>query len=193
MRASDQDRLTPPDAEPEASARARPVGGLAGTVFSLISLSLAVLMAVTLYFILQSVNELSGLEKRLAELNQFEKRLNAKIDLVNTGVQGQIERLSSTVSALSAELREMQADLKAARRNLEILARSQGGAAAALAAGEEPSGGEVHLTAPPSPAPAGAEGEGGEAQSTAASQPAGSWRFERTVGPDGKVTYSRIR
>ena len=191
MRASDQDRLTPPDAEQEASAQTRPVGGLAGTVFSLISLSLAVLMAVTLYFILQSVNELSGLEKRLAELNQFEKRLNAKIDLVNTGVQGQVERLSSTVSALSAELREMQADLKAARRNLEILARSQGDAA--LAADEEPSGGEVHLTAPPSPAPAGAEGEGGEAQSTAASQPAGSWRFERTVGPDGKVTYSRIR
>ena len=191
MRASDQDRLTPPDAEPEASARTRPVGGLAGTVFSLISLSLAVLMAVTLYFILQSVNELSGLEKRLAELNQFEKRLNAKIDLVNTGVQGQVERLSSTVSALSAELREMQADLKAARRNLEILARSQGDDA--LAAGEKPSGGEVHLTAPPSPAPAGAEGEGGAAQSTAASQPAGSWRFERTVGPDGKVTYSRIR
>ncbi|MBS3648089.1 hypothetical protein KEU06_05530 [Pseudaminobacter sp. 19-2017] len=193
MRASEQDRLTPgAEAEEVGEARApRLLRGWAAAVFSLMSLALAVLMAVTLYFSLRSVSELSALEGRLFELGEFEKRISARVDLVNNGVQAQIEKLSSKIGALSADARQIQADLAAARHELELLAAGYAEGTDALEIEELPSGGEVRLTAPFSPAEDAAEGE--EAQSTAATLPTGSQRFQRTVGPDGKVTYSRIR
>ncbi|MCT7374644.1 hypothetical protein [Chelativorans salis] len=191
MRAFLDSRLSPPDeaGRPHAGGEAQRAAARGGIVFSLISLALAVLMAVTLYYILQSVRELSALESRLSELNQFERRLSGKIDKVNEGVQAQIDRLASNVSGLSGEVGRLQVEVQEVRRKLQALTEElENGAAfssVVLPEAEDEPSRSTTISAPPPPR--------AEDRSAASSRPGGSWRFERIETPDGKVTYSRVR
>ncbi|ESZ56381.1 hypothetical protein X728_27645 [Mesorhizobium sp. L103C120A0] len=160
-------------------------GGIAITL-NVISLALAIGMVVMLIFLFQSIREVSALEDRLSGLGQFETRLSRQLDTVNQGVQSQFGELNRRISALvdqTAQLEKQVAKLTGENQDMaeRLQAVSEAGGAV-LDAPEPPR--EIVLSAPPS--------QPKEVRSEPA-RPANPVQFERTVSPDGKVTYSKVR
>ncbi|ESZ64717.1 hypothetical protein X729_03475 [Mesorhizobium sp. L103C131B0] len=160
-------------------------GGIAITL-NVISLVFAVGMVVMLIFLSRSVREVSALEDRLSGLGQFETRLSRQLDTVNQGVQSQFEELNRRISALVDQTTQLENQVaKLTGENQDMAERLQAVSEAGdpvLSTPEPPK--EIVLSAPP-PQPK-------EVRSEPA-RPANPVQFERTVSPDGKVTYSKVR
>ncbi|MER9410406.1 MULTISPECIES: hypothetical protein [unclassified Mesorhizobium] len=174
----------PPEPGP-LMQKAGVAGGIAITL-NVISLALAIGMVVMLIFLFQSIREVSALEDRLSGLGQFETRLSRQLDTVNQGVQSQFGELNRRISALvdqTAQLEKQVAKLTGENQDMNerLQAVSEAGDNV-LAAPEPPR--EIVLSAPPS--------QPKEVRSEPA-RPANPVQFERTVSPDGKVTYSKVR
>ncbi|WJI42657.1 hypothetical protein NL532_18435 [Mesorhizobium sp. C120A] len=174
----------PPEPGP-LMQKAGVAGGIAITL-NVISLALAIGMVVMLIFLFQSIREVSALEDRLSGLGQFETRLSRQLDTVNQGVQSQFGELNRRISALvdqTAQLEKQVAKLTGENQDMaeRLQAVSEAGGAV-LDAPEPPR--EIVLSAPPS--------QPKEVRSEPA-RPANPVQFERTVSPDGKVTYSKVR
>ncbi|WP_155922394.1 hypothetical protein [Mesorhizobium sp. L103C131B0] len=174
----------PPEPGP-LMQKAGVAGGIAITL-NVISLVFAVGMVVMLIFLSRSVREVSALEDRLSGLGQFETRLSRQLDTVNQGVQSQFEELNRRISALVDQTTQLENQVaKLTGENQDMAERLQAVSEAGdpvLSTPEPPK--EIVLSAPP-PQPK-------EVRSEPA-RPANPVQFERTVSPDGKVTYSKVR
>ncbi|WP_031195670.1 hypothetical protein [Mesorhizobium sp. L103C119B0] len=174
----------PPEPGP-LMQKAGVAGGIAITL-NVISLALAIGMVVMLIFLFQSIREVSALEDRLSGLGQFETRLSRQLDTVNQGVQSQFGELNRRISALLDQAAQLEKQVaKLTGENQDMVERLQAVSEAGdtvLAAPEPPR--EIVLSAPPS--------QPKEVHSEPA-RPANPVQFERTVAPDGKVTYSKVR
>ena len=73
--------------------------GAAAVVMTALNLATAV------YFY-RGIGELRSVEQRLEQLSEFEGRIIAKVDKVNTGVQSRFEALDSNLQGRLAEIRE---------------------------------------------------------------------------------------
>src|SRR5262245_28212666 len=75
-------------------------------------------MAVTLMNVLASVylfkagSQIRAVERKLAELSEFETRIKDRLDLVNTGVQSKFDNLNQDIQArlstISSDIRQLQ-------------------------------------------------------------------------------------
>lgn len=185
MTQTDFPTLKPGDAEPhEAQA---PGGMLASITIILNGLSLvvALVLVFVLFFTWQSVGELSALEQRLAEIGKFEDRIARRLEVLNDGFHAQFDDLNMRLEGLTTETKAAKTDLArvTAEFNRTIRSFQYSAPAAESAAALEPPPREVTIPAPPAP-PA-------PARPRSDPVPAASPQFERTVSPDGKVTYSR--
>jgi uncharacterized protein YukE len=163
---------------------------------NVITLAVAVGMAVILVFISNTVREVAVLEDRLAGLTQFEKRLSGQVDTVNQGFHSQFDEMNRRLSAMADHMARLQRELEtvsARARSMDERLQALDAAAGETAAigadrATSPDGGEVVLSAPP---PALSVQPPAPADGPAAPEP--SAQFERIISPDGKVTYSKRR
>ncbi|MER8745982.1 hypothetical protein NKH54_23275 [Mesorhizobium sp. M1004] len=173
----------PPEPVP-LMQKAGVAGGIAITL-NVISLAFAIGMVVILIFLVQSIREVATIEDRLSGLGQFETRLSRQLDTVNQGVQSQFDELNRRISALLDQTAQLEKQVaKLTGENQDMAGRLQALGEAdnpAVIVGEPPK--EIVLRAPP-PQPR-------EVRSEPA-RPANPVQFERTVSPDGKVTYSKV-
>jgi hypothetical protein len=158
-------------------------------------------------YLLGAIGELRAIDKRLEDLAGLEKRLKASLDLVNVGIQAQVERLDGDVhdrvtgledglgqlmqrldqpvSAQAMPFPETATDMSDAASPPELLpdAAEPPAPAEEAAAAEEPAADlPVAAIEPPKPR-------------KAAKPPAskvGS-AYQRIETPDGKVYYRRVR
>ena len=170
------------------------VGPGISVMLNIVSLVSAIGMIVILFFISQSVREVSSLEDRLAGLTQFEKRLSGQVDTVNQGFHSQFDEMNRRLSAMADQMSRLQSEIDiVSARSREIDARLQAlePALRAAATGDaglpvEPEDRELVLSAPPPAVLVQPPAQSSE-------PPAPAVQFERIVSPDGKVTYSKRR
>jgi hypothetical protein len=132
-------------------------------------------------------------QKQLDELSAFEKRLIGRLDLVNTGIQGQFDRLNSD---LPGRFSEIQDGVGRLTRRLEateygaterVISLQDAGPAIDLPPAEPET--EIEAVAEPdiaatSPLPK---------RSKRKSAPTVSPAYQRVETPDGKVLYRKIQ
>ena len=184
-----------PPPRPEPLMQRAGVGNSVLATLNVVSLALCIVLLVALYFVSQSIRQVTALEERLDHLTQFEKRITDQIDTVNTGFHRRMDDFARDMSGLEKESNEMQMGVDAlARRSQDLAGRIEDlGEPARLSASgvDAPSPAEpakrVVLSAPAAQAPA-VETPG--APVPQARPPQSSVKYERKVGADGKVTYS---
>ena len=177
----------PPQQAATPLLRQAGIGASITVMLNVVSLVLAVGMIVILFFLSQSVRKVASLEDRLADLTRFEKRLSGQIETVNQGFHGQFDELNGRLSALMNEAAEINIRLEklaAARGDLDPEPDSFEELESAVAEPEPEAFEETSEAIPQAP----------EAQSNPPAKARSSpVQFERIEGPDGKVTYSKLR
>jgi hypothetical protein len=154
-------------------------------------------MAVTLMNVLASVylykagSQIRAVERKLAELPEFEKRIKERLDLVNTGVQSRFDILNRD---FQGRLATISFDIGQLQRASKIEARQQEAFDAGGSVGVDA---EKTLSIPDAdpadPGPVSPQGDGVFAKQQASPPPTISPSYKRIETPDGKVTYRKVK
>lgn len=132
----------------------------------------------------KSSNELAVVQQRLEQLSLFEKRISDKIDLVNNGLQGQFDRLTTTVASrvdgAADQMGQVETALGAVKQSIDDRQLEVSAIAPAV---DAPQKGPRVIRRTPSKA----------LVSQDAAAPRVSAAFVRVQGADGKLTYKKIR
>ncbi|MBZ9738771.1 MULTISPECIES: hypothetical protein [unclassified Mesorhizobium] len=154
--------------------------GVGLTLFALLNATAAV-------FLYRGINDLRAIEARLEDLGQFEQRMSARLDTVNNGFQSRFEalddRLRASFGEVNANLGRQAPDMSGNHggdepRVVELPSPAEDTAAVASATEAEPAVEDMPRVSRRRQAPA--------------APPAPSSNYQRTVSPEGKVTYHKI-
>ncbi|MBZ9995228.1 hypothetical protein [Mesorhizobium sp. BH1-1-4] len=147
----------------------------------------ALLNATAAVFLYRGINDLRAIEARLEDLGQFEQRMSARLDTVNNGFQSRFEalddRLRASFGEVNANLGRQAPDMSGNHggdepRVVELPSPAEDTAAVASATEAEPAVEDMPRVTRRRQAPA--------------APPAPSSNYQRTVSPEGKVTYHKI-
>jgi hypothetical protein len=173
-------RRRPPPIQSAAGVTIGHKLGICGAVALTVLTGMNVWASQRLYL---SSNELASVQQRLEQLSLFEKRLTDKIDLVNNGLQGQFDRLTTTVSSrvdgAAEQIGQVETALGAVRqtiadRQLEVASIASPGAQLA----------DIPVVPQKSPRVVRRNSE---------TRPQISSSFERVLSADGKLMYRKVR
>lgn len=150
-----------------------------------------VLLAATIYT-WNAISQVRDLERKIEEIGLFEKRLNSRLDLFNTGIQSQIEKTNSRISSIQVRLDKSISDNRDALTGLNDAAAQLGRRINAYppagSFGEsdanQPAPRQVRRSAPGLP-----QTDSGAEVPVDAGQPG----FRRIILPNGSVRYEMVR
>lgn len=163
-------------------------------ILTLVTIFASVVALLASMHILTSIAELRRIEARLVALDDFEKRVFNRIDTSDAGVQNLIDLTNSRISSIrpdieeaAAKNRENAAELQATVESLRELADriEQQIQAQAQARAERPVETSKTISVP--------RDYSAGVTSAPQSTPEASPSFQRVEGPDGSVTYKKVR
>lgn len=76
-----------------------------------VSVAVAVLLFVGLFFSWSATSELSRIRQQIDGLQQFETRISGNMDLMNSGIQNRLSRLDQRISQIQSGVRLIQSDV----------------------------------------------------------------------------------
>ncbi|CAN7251928.1 hypothetical protein [Aminobacter aminovorans] len=144
--------------------------------------------AAAVYFY-RGIGELRTVERQLEQLSEFEGRIIAKVDKVNTGVQSRFEALDGNLQGRLAEIRERLEKIEnqvPSREEASMLPSAE-----AMPADVEPQ--VIPLDETPPTLEAAAEPLATPPPSRRASMPSPSAAYQRLENAEGKVYYRKVK
>ncbi|TPK85807.1 hypothetical protein FJ936_09810 [Mesorhizobium sp. B2-4-13] len=147
----------------------------------------ALLNATAAVYLYRGINDLRVIEARLENLGQFEQRMSTRLDTVNNGFQSRFEalddRLRASFGEVNANIARQPPEMSGNHggdepRVVELPSPAEDMAAVASAADAEPAIGDMPRVT--------------RRRSAPAAPPAPSSNYQRSVSPEGKVTYHKI-
>ncbi|MEI9422765.1 hypothetical protein O7A70_16485 [Mesorhizobium sp. Cs1299R1N1] len=147
----------------------------------------ALLNATAAVYLYRGINDLRAIEARLEDLGQFEQRMSARLDTVNNGFQSRFEalddRLRASFGEVNATIARQAPDMSGNHggdmpRVVELPSPAEDTAAVASAADDQPAVEDMPRVT--------------RRRSAPAVPPAPSSNYQRSVSPEGKVTYHKI-
>ena len=189
-----RDMPSAPLIEGERRTAAHDSGGTRIVAFLAVSAVVMTLMNLTAaIYLYRASAQVRLVQKQLDELSAFEKRLIGKLDLVNTGIQGQFDRLNSDLPGRFSEIQDgvgrLTRKLETAEHSLgdSTISLQDGGTAVDLPSAEpEP---EIEALAEPDLAATPPRPK----RATRKSAPPPSPAYQRVETPEGKVLYRKIQ
>lgn len=145
-------------------------------------------LAAAVYFY-RGIGELRTAEQRLEQLSEFEGRIIAKVDKVNTGIQSRFEALDGNLQGRRAEIRERLEKLEnqvPSREETSMLPSAE-----AMPADLEPQ--VIPLDETPPALEAAADPITTSRPPRRASMPSPSATYQRLESAEGKVYYRKVK